>query len=566
MNAYCGNHIVSEEYSDIIADYELDTDENLSNNGICSIPIDSIFTSVYIPLRLLPGRPLEEYGYKVHVRLFGLLDLQSLETSGVSRLRNIPELNLRGQGVLAGIVDTGIDYTHKAFIKADGTTKIMSIWDQSIQSDEAPEGLYYGTEYTKAQINSALSNSDPLSIVPSTDGNGHGTFLAGIVAGNADNESNFSGVVPDSDIIVVKLKDAKAGIKDYYMVSHETLCYQENDIMLGVKYLIDTAARYERPISICIGLGTSQGAHDDYGALSTYLSNISQIDGVAVAIAAGNEGNSRHHFESILSVGINTETIELIVGPDEQGLYMEIWGDVPNTFSLSMITPWGETVPLIIPRINERREVRFIFEKTTLIIDFQLVGSRSGAQVVIIRFKNPAEGSWRILIGKVNQNLDLHVNSWLPMNGFIGNDTFFVRSSPHTTITSPANTSNPMVVTAYDSSNGSLYINASRGWTRTGRIAPDFAAPGVNIIGPLPGNSFAPHSGTSIAAAHTAGVSAMLLEWGKVRGKVKYMNGVDVKNFLIRGAQRDPSKVYPNRDDGYGKLDVYGVFENLRGY
>ncbi|MFT4146155.1 MAG: S8 family peptidase [Mobilitalea sp.] len=565
MNGACGNHIVSEEYVDFIADYELSSAEDLISNEICYIPVDSTYTAVYMPQQLVPLRPWEEYGYKVIIRLFGLLDLKSLEDSGVQRLRNIPGIELRGQQVLIGIVDTGIDYTHKAFINADGTTKIESIWDQSIQSENPPEGLYFGTEYTREQINAALSSSNPLSIVPSTDEIGHGTFLAGIAAGNADIENDFSGVVPDSDLVVVKLKPAKKRIKDFYMIADDINCYQENDIMLGVKYLVDTAAKYNRPISICIGLGTSQGAHDEYGTLTSYLSSLTQLDGVAITIAAGNEGNSRHHFETLMPVGIDTETIELIVGANEPGLYLEIWGDVPNTFSIEMITAWGENVPLITPRINERREINFIFETTILNIDFQLVGSRSGAQLVVMRFQNPASGTWRIIINKVNKSLDLHINSWLPINGFISNDTFFVRSSPYTTLTSPGNAFNPVVATAYDSQNGSLYLYASRGFTRTGQISPDLAAPGVNIIGPIQGNSYAPASGTSIAAAHTAGIAAMLLEWGKVKRNVRYMDGIDVKNLLIRGADREPNKIYPNREDGYGTLDIYGVFDSLRG-
>ncbi|MDF2845130.1 MAG: hypothetical protein K0R00_3556, partial [Herbinix sp.] len=83
----CSNRIVGEDYADFIADYQLDTDENLINGGICYIPIDSTFTAVYMPLNLLPVSPLKEYGYKVHARLFGLLDMKSLEDSGVTSLR-----------------------------------------------------------------------------------------------------------------------------------------------------------------------------------------------------------------------------------------------------------------------------------------------------------------------------------------------------------------------------------------------------------------------------------------------------------------------------------------------
>jgi subtilisin family serine protease len=565
MNANCGNNIVSEEYADFIADYELASDVELASSEICYIKIDSILTAIYLPDQLVPQRALDVYGYKVFIRLLGLLDTQSLEASGVKRLRNIPELNLRGQGVLIGIVDTGIDYTHKAFLNADGTSKILSIWDQSIQTGNPPAGLYYGTEYTREQINLALQNPDPRSVVPSVDDIGHGTFLAGVACGNEDHENDFSGVVPDAEIVAVKLKPPKNRTKEFYMVSQDTICYQENDVILGIKYLLDVAAKYNRPISICIGLGTSVGSHDEAGALSTYLSAVAQMNGVTVSIAAGNEGSSRHHFESTMLPGTDTETIEINIGANEPGLYTELWADNPNTFGVGVTSPGGEFIPVIVPKINERREISFIFETTVINIYFQLVGSRSGAQLVIMRFANPSEGIWRIGIQKMNRTLALHYNMWLPMSGFIGEGTHFINSTPYTTLTSPGNTYIPIVATAYDSSNRSLYINASRGFTRTGRNSPSLAAPGVNIMGPAEENSYTVKSGTSVAAAHTSGIAAMLLEWGIVRGNVEHLDGTDIRNLLLRGAQRELGSVYPNREWGYGILDIFGVFDNLRG-
>jgi subtilisin family serine protease len=550
---------------DFIADYQLASSEELASSEICFIQIDSTFTAVYIPDILVPEKSLDAYGYKVFVRLMGLMDEQSIEASGVKRLRNMAGLNFRGQGVLIGIVDTGIDYTHRAFMNADGTTKIVSIWDQTIQDGPPPEGFYYGTEYTRDQINTALQSDDPRAFVPSTDDIGHGTFLAGIAAGSEDYDNEFSGVVPDAEIVVVKLKPAKKSIRDFYMVNQDVICYQENDIMLGVKYLLEVAEKLKRPISICIGLGTSQGDHDETGVLSIYLSSAAQMNGVSVSIAAGNEGNARHHFESLMLVGTNTETIELNVGPQEQGIYLELWGNSPNTFGIDLISPGGEYMPLIVPRISERREISFIFETTIINIYFQLVGSRAGAQLVILRLKNPTEGIWRIGIHKMNRTLPLIINIWLPINAFIGEETYFVKSSPYITLTSPGNVYLPIVVTAYDDSNESLYINASRGFTRTGRIAPSLAAPGVNVTGPSMDNSYTTMSGTSVAAAHTAGIAAMLLEWGLVRKVLDNMDGTDVKNLLLRGAKRDPNTTYPSREWGYGIIDIFGVFENLRG-
>ena len=565
VNVNCRNAMISDEYSDFIADYELASDEVLSRNEICYIKIDQIYTAVYIPKYLVPEKSLDAYGYKVFVRLFGLMDEQSIKASGVKRLRNFPGMNLRGRGVLIGIIDTGIDYTHKAFINKDGTTKIASIWDQTIQNENLQQGIYYGTEYTREQINSALLSNDPRSIVPSNDEIGHGTFLAGIAAGNEDLNNDFTGVAPDAELIVVKLKPAKSIIRDFFMVSHELNCYQENDIMLGVKYLIETAAKYKRPLSICIGLGTSEGSHDATDALSAYLSSVGQMEGVAVSIAAGNEGNSRHHYERNMLIGTNLDTIDLNVGPDESGLYFEIWGDVPNNFGVELTSPGGEAVPIIVPRLNERREIDFIFEKTKINVYFQLVGSRSGAQLVIMRLRNPTEGIWRIIIRKKDETLPLHLNIWLPINNFISEETYFINSTPYTTLTSPANVDIPIVVTAYDSSNDSLYLKASRGFTRTNRIAPSIAAPGVNIIGPANNNNYMRMTGTSVATAHTTGIAAMLLEWGVVNKALDHMDGTDIKNMLLRGAQREPGRIYPSPEWGFGILDIFGVFEDLRG-
>nr|WP_281352930.1 S8 family serine peptidase [Anaerocolumna sedimenticola] len=94
---------------------------------------------------------------------------------------------------------------------------------------------------------------------------------------------------------------------------------------------------------------------------------------------------------------------------------------------------------------------------------------------------------------------------------------------------------------------------------------PNLAAPGVNLVVPAPGKTYTTASGTSLAAAHTTGVAAMLLEWGITSGYYSMLDSVEIKNLLIRGARRDPNNVYPNRAWGYGILDVYNTFNSLRG-
>ncbi len=144
---------------------------------------------------------------------------------------------MQGEGVIIGFIDTGIDYQHSAFLKDDKTTRILSIWDQSIDSSNHPSGFLYGTEYKSEEINDALKNEDPLSIVPSTDLIGHGTMIAGVAAGSPAPEYEFSGTAPKADLLIVKLKEAKTYLKDFYVIPRLANAYQETDILLGIKYL-----------------------------------------------------------------------------------------------------------------------------------------------------------------------------------------------------------------------------------------------------------------------------------------------------------------------------------------
>ena len=147
-------------------------------------------------------------------------------------MRRQPFLDLYGQGVIVGVIDTGIDYTHPVFRYADGTSRILELWDQTIPYTEGKREFdpSYGTVYTREQINTALASSSPYEIVPSRDTDGHGTFLAGVAAGNEMEEDDFSGIAPLADLAVVKLKEAKPYLREYYQIAEDVPCYQETDL------------------------------------------------------------------------------------------------------------------------------------------------------------------------------------------------------------------------------------------------------------------------------------------------------------------------------------------------
>lgn len=522
------------------------------------------FAIAYLPVEQINEYSIRDLGYAVFPSSYGLCSERSLEVSGVERIREAPSFNLLGEGVTVGIIDTGIDYTHPAFLNADGTSRISSIWDQTIDSeDQYPEGIFYGTVYTKDQINQALSSETPFDIVPSRDEIGHGTMLAGVAAGSILAESNFSGVVPNAELIVVKLKQAKPIQREIFVIPEDVPCYQENDIMWGIQYVIQAARSLNRPVSICLGLGSSQGPHDGRDYLSSHVSVGADFPGVTITIAAGNEGNSRRHYFGIIDPVAGYNTVELNVGENENGFSMELWGNAPATYSIDITSPSGETVPRIAEGLQISRQISFVFEETVIYVDYKMVENQSGDQLILLRFRNPTPGIWTFQVyGRGNFPGSFHI--WLPIDDFISSNTYFIQSNPYTTITAPGTALVPITVTAYNPVNRTLYENASRGYTRINVIKPELAAPGVNILGPNLEQGFSEYTGTGAAAAHTAGICAMILEWGNVRGNYFGIDSVEIKKFLIRGAQRSARQLYPNRDWGYGMIDIFEVFNVLR--
>ena len=555
--------IFSNDYADLLINYSGDLSVLQKFEDAAIHIINYFYATLHVPLDQITEDIVTVLGYSVMPSLFGVISQGSLEASGIGKIRNIPSLNLRGEGVLIGFIDTGIDYTNPIFQYADKTTRIAAIWDQTIRTGTSPASGGYGSEYTREQINAALQSKAPFEVVPSRDENGHGTLIAGIAAGNEVAESGFSGVAPDAEFLIVKLKLAKPYLKNFFRIPEEALCFQENDIMFGLDYLIDTAASLRRPLVICVAVGSSQGAHDGRGSLSNYFSLQSENIGIASVVAAGNEGNGRRHYYGRVDPNTGYDTVELNVGENESGFSMELWSNSPNIFTLDILSPSGEYISRFGATLDENRVISFIFESTTIIVDYQMVESQSGDQLILVRFTDPAPGIWRFRVFSRNRESQ-GFNIWLPMSGFISEETYFIRSDPYTTILSMGNTRVPITITAYNSQDDSLYLNASRGYTRIGVVKPDLAAPGVEVLGPTLDQGFAAATGTSVSAAHAAGIAAMLLEWGMVRGNYPNMGTVELKIFLIRGARRNQGMSYPNRDWGYGILDIFNTFDVIR--
>lgn len=460
----------------------------------------------------------------------------------------------------------GIDYTNKMFMTSGGQTRIIGIWDQTDQSGNPPVNLIYGTEYTKEDIDRAIRSTNPYEVVPHVDTNGHGTFLAGVACGREDVENSFVGTAPECQIAVVKLKKAKEYLKEFYLVADTDEVYQENDIMLGVRYLLDISRRERKPLVVVIGLGTSLGDHDGGGPLPQMLDEVGSFPGCCVVVCGGNEGNKGLHYQGVMSDEVEYQDVEIRVGEQENGFVLELWGQTPDVYSVAFTSPLGETVPRIAARVGLSDEISFLLEETRIYVDYRIVESGNGSELIFMRFVKPSPGIWKIRVfGSNILNGTYHM--WLPLREFLSADTYFLEPEPDVTITEPGNAQNVITLSAYDNTNGAFYIDSGRGYTRSTRIKPDLAAPGVSVYGPgisvREENVFNRQSGTSISAALTAGVCAQFLEWGIIRGNEPYMKTVYIKNYLIRGALRERNVEYPNRQLGYGKVDAYESFRIL---
>lgn len=503
----------------------------------------------------------EQYEEYLERRLYGLSDLIAAEELGVLKLRRQPYLDLTGRGIIFGIADTGIDYTHPVFRFGDGRSRILAIWDQTANTarEEETAGnieVPFGRIYLQEEINEALRSDNPLDRVPVTDEIGHGTFMTGLAVGNEETEEEFTGIAPNAEILVVKLRQAESCLKKFWYIAESTPAYEENDLIAAIDFLIAFAQQREGDMVIYLGISSNRGDHNGRGALAAYLNLISLQPGRAVVLAAGNEGNAAHHFRSRSYEGVTYQDVEVRINNVKEGLYLEFWADAPDLYGIGFVSPTGEVVEKLPTRVSLREALSFVFEQTKIYVVYERVEAATGATLIRIFMENPTNGIWKLRIFQ-EEAYGGRFDLWMPIMSFIQGEAVFLKPDPETTVTEPGNSPENMTVGAYSTETEGIYLDSSRGFTRGGRIKPDFAAPGVNVRGPIRGGLYTNRSGTSVAAALTAGIALLMMEYDPD------YTGVQIKNYLIRGAKRD-NQQYPNTEFGWGRVDIYETLLSMR--
>lgn len=499
--------------------------------------------------------------------VYTLNDISPVYASNAPIFHQNPYLGLNGRGVLVGILDTGIDYMNTEFTREDDKTRIVSLWDQGLTNEATTSFAQYGVVYSEEQINNAISvglgGGDPYSIVASRDEIGHGTMVAGL-AGARGKNPELVGAAPDCQFVIVKLKEAtQAYLRNFGVTTPGVGRYENVDIILAIRYILNEARDRNMPVAIYIPVGTNVGAHDGSSIVERFIDDVSKRRGLVVVTTTGNQGDTDTHTMANISQSGDTDTIELRVGPNQTSLFFEIWINSPDKVSLSIVSPSGEIIEKIPAKLQQGEEIKFVFEGTRMIIKYYIPEEVTGDELIEIKANNLREGIWQFkLIGDYIVNGKCH--SWIPQRDLLQGDTRFLNSNQYTTLTLPSTSQRSIAVAYYNQNNNATVGKSGRGYTRDGRIKPDIAAGGINALVLAPGGGTRTASGSSVAGAVVAGCCALLLQWGIIDGNDPTMYSVKIKTYLTRGSGKREGDIYPNREWGYGTIDMQGVFNNIR--
>lgn len=454
----CRAQILSNDYRDFIVSMD---GGRISlpalPEEVCSQEVGAGYEIVYLNKNIAEPIDFDRYVYNAVPQCYGLLDMDAMNQAGISQVQYYPTLNVAGEGVMIGFVDTGIDYTNPVFRKLDGSTRIV-----------------------------------------------------------------------------------------------------------GIRYLRNLAQRYQMPLVICLAVGTSFGGHNGNNSLDFMLQIYANSSNQIIVSGTGNEANQRHHYQGKIEALTERREIELQVGTGVEAFSIELWAELPNLIAVSVISPSGEVLPRISVRQRGMFSFRFLFEQTTVQVYNQILSKFNSAQLIFMRFLTPVPGIWRIVAEPVRLAGGIF-HLWLPMKEFLTGNVIFLESDPDTTLTGPGTTRSVITAAYYNGDENSIDINSGRGYTRLNNVKPDFAVPGVNVTGALPGGRFAERSGSSIGTAIAAGASALLLEW--LLEQEKRSAGYDtmqLKGLFILGARKRTDIEYPDKAWGYGALDLYETLRTIR--
>ena len=538
------------------------------------------------------------------------IDASCLPDYNIVTGRNVNATTLTGKGTAIAVLDSGVDYRHPDFRNADGSTRILAYWDQSLpfasfNNRNNPYNL--GVIFSEEDLNhllmpkSSSASSDfstfPVTIpdteltfpsegtsghnsqllAPSEDISGHGTHIAGICAGNGRaSNGNNQGVAPESSLIVVKLKNETASVYTDYA-----------NLMMAVDFAARFANSRSLPLSVNISYGSNDGSHTGSSLLELFMEQVSLYGKNVICVATGNEGLTRRHASLNLLPTIHSseimlssdssqihnsnrgiisnkntynESIAFTIAPGERSLYLEIWQSFADDFSYELFAP-SSLQSFVFPAASGI--YTYMIADTTIYLTINNPTPYQPFRQYFLSFSSNAtfitSGTWTLritptLTGKI---VDGRLQFWLPSKEATNSATGFLSPSSDMTFTIPSTASSVISVSGYDSNLDVFAPFSGQGFSNAMNTKPDLCAPAVNILSTAPGGGYTIRTGTSMAAPFVTGAAALLMQYGIVNGNDPFLYGEKVKAYLWKGANPLPAfSEYPNKQVGWGRLCI----------
>ena len=531
------------KFWDVIVKYS-GSESGLAGENIQVVPLLGGYAVV-----TLPEAEIAEYSDREQIEFMEKpkqLYFETLQGREASCILTVQDRNtgLSGEGVLVGVVDSGIDYFHPDFRNEDGSSRILRLWDQSIPGNP-PEGYLTGTEYAKEEIDKALAlgETEGRRFIPSRDFSGHGTAVLGIAAGNGRASDGVNrGIAYKSDLLVVKMGNAR-----------ESSFPRTTELIEGIDYLIRQAVKMGRSIAVNISFGNNYGSHQGDSLLETYISNVANVGRSVICVGTGNNGNDRIHTAGKLRQG-QTDMVEMSIGTYETTLNLQLWKAYADEIEISIETPSGERLPELSEKIGTQR---YRAGETDLLIYYGKPGPFQVTQEIYFDFipvgTYLTSGIWKLYL-RGRRIKEGNYNLWLPGGRVLNSMTGFYRPTATETLTIPSTAAKVVTVGAYDSRLNAFADFSGRGGKQLAYFKPDLVAPGVDVTAPAPGGGYSGMTGTSFAVPFVTGAAALMMEWGIARKNDPFLWGEKVKAYLRRGAQPLPGfEKYPNESVGWGE-------------
>lgn len=499
-----------------------------------------------------------------------------------------------GKDIIIGYVDTGLDYTHDDFKNADGSTRVLYYWDQSLPFDAmmTPGKYGYGQVWDSTQINSGA--------ITSMDNNAHGTTVTGAGSGNGLAVGEFAGAAPESDIIIVE--------------SDFTLPNWTLTVADAIDYIFSMADTLGKPAIVNTSLGDYLGSHDGTDPAGQIVDSLlNDKEGRIVVAAAGNSGaQGPYHCKGVVTADTSFTWFEVNMtsGLGVPAVYFDLWADTADLnnvqFAFAADNPSpvfdfrnrtqfyniqsllnSTTYDSIMVGPNKLAPVEFFCEEVNGLYHIEALMEDMDSTDYLYRFETFGNGTYDLWSGAfIGAN---HIKSTgLPTVGSFPDiahyqmpDTLSTTVSSWTCLPSVVTVGNFTNRKTYLDYNSNLYvgayppgmlsINSSKGPNRMGVTKPDVAASGDLILASCPiwlatslqssnpsmlaqGGLHVRNGGTSMASPVIAGIAALYLE------KCPTSTFQDFLDDIHGIAHEDSwTGTTPNQAYGYGKVDAFDL-------